>query len=157
MDTTYFLPLIGISPSNTNPNFLLKLLDDKGKIQLLYSTLTIIELQAKGAKESENGNLDPQRILMGIQSLSQDENFHEIKVSNNSLITELTLELRKYHTNFSDCLILATALVSADLLITENEWINKFLSTYEYSNLIITYQLSKNFQVSSSKNYYVSV
>ncbi|OLS19085.1 MAG: hypothetical protein HeimC2_42740 [Candidatus Heimdallarchaeota archaeon LC_2] len=153
LDTCYFLPIIGISNSNLDPNYLLKLLDHKDSHDLLYSTITLFELQAKGAKECEKGNLDPQRILRGIQSLTQGGDFSEIHLSSSSLITQLSMELRKYHTDFIKCLILATAIVSADILVSEDRWINGFVDTNDYSNLVDTYQLSKNFGVSRSRKF----
>lgn len=153
LETSYFLPLIGISYPNLDPNYLLKLLDHKNSHDLFYSTITLFELQIKGAKEIEKGNLDPQRILRGIQSITQGGDFSEIHLSSSSLITQLSIELRKFHMDFYNCLILATAIVSADILISEDRWINEFVSTNDYSNLVETYQLSNNFGVSRSRKF----
>ncbi len=87
VDTSYLLPLIGLTHTNVQEDFLLNLLENTETIQIFYSTISIFELQAKGAKEAVNGNLDEQIVIQGIQTLCNEDVIVEIPFINSTFIT----------------------------------------------------------------------
>ncbi len=154
LDTSYFLPLIGFTISNIEKDFLLNLIDHEKNFQIYYSTISIFELQAKGGKEIEKGNAEMQQIIRGIQSLSNEKVLIEVPFTNSTLITQLSVELRKKHSDFIDCLILATALLNADILVSEDKWINEFILTTDFQDLISYHEISDEFNVTSSNDFW---
>ena len=157
LDTSYFLPLIGFTISNVEKDFLLHLIDHKKNFEIYYSTISIFELQAKGGKEIEKGNVDMQQIIRGIQSLNNEKALIEIPFTNSTLITQLSVELRKQHSDFIDCLILSTALLNTDMLVSEDKWIKEFILTADFQELISYHELSSEFRVVTSKDFWKEI
>ena len=94
-----------------------------------------------------------QQIIKGIQSLNNEKTLIEVPFTNSTLITQISIELRKNHNDFIDCLILSTALLNADILVSEDRWIKEFILTDDFQDLISSHELSSEFRVTSSKDF----
>ena len=92
--------------------------------ELYYSSITIFELQALGAKRIIKQKITKSDVIKGIQSLLLSPNLIQVSTQS-SLITDMALELRGLHQDFIDCLILSSAALSSDILISEDAKINK--------------------------------
>ncbi|MCX8154052.1 MAG: hypothetical protein N3E52_06435 [Candidatus Bathyarchaeota archaeon] len=68
LDTTYFLPVIGITVKNLPKDAPLQLIQKGHKI--FISKITIFELSAKGAKHAASGIISPERITRGIRAIA---------------------------------------------------------------------------------------
>lgn len=113
LDTTYFLPIVGIGVKS---DFFLAL--EKREISvdpqdIYLNEITLFELQAKAAKLG----VPPQRVSQGIDAIIEAFNvipFREPK------IIEIAFKLRKILPDYIDCIILATAISREYSLLTED-------------------------------------
>lgn len=117
IDTTYLLPLSRIDIDTD----LLKAIDE-GKVNLdLYSIkinmISIFELQAKAAKTKIPTNFTAEAID-AINTIFKVEPFY------NPEIMKISYSLLEYLKDYIDCIIVATAVVSGEDLITEDSRIN---------------------------------
>jgi PIN domain nuclease of toxin-antitoxin system len=117
LDTTYFLPVIGISVKNLPKDAPTKLMSKKH--QIFISDITIFELSAKGAKYAASGLISPERISRGIRVLIYNETIKIIPI-HESTILHTAFKLRNILSDFIDCLILSSAINNCDALITED-------------------------------------
>lgn len=116
--------MLNLHNSLTPPDFLNSLrVNDKFE-ELYYSSITIFELQALGAKRIIKQKITKSDVIKGIQSLLLSPNLIQVSTQS-SLITDMALELRGLHQDFIDCLILSSAALSSDILISEDAKINK--------------------------------
>jgi predicted nucleic acid-binding protein len=121
VDTTYFLPTISVTIKDL-PNDLLRTLLQNEDYQLFYCEITLFELAAKGAKLilSED-SLTVEDITKGIDSIRWDKRLSNLPWYSYPLIMELATEIRKFHLDFIDCLILATAVCYTDVFAIFDE------------------------------------
>ncbi|MBS7612210.1 PIN domain-containing protein [Candidatus Bathyarchaeota archaeon] len=117
LDTTYFLPAIGIAVKNLPANAPIKLMQ-KGH-QIFISKITLFELSAKGAKYAALGKIAPERITRGIRAIAYAETINTIEI-HESTILNTAFQIRKTLNDFIDCLILSSAINQCDTLITED-------------------------------------
>jgi PIN domain nuclease of toxin-antitoxin system len=117
LDTTYFLPIIGISVKNLPKDAPTKLMHKKH--QIFISDITIFELSAKGAKYAASGLIPPERISRGIRALIYNETIKILPI-HESTILHTAFKLRNILSDFIDCLILSSAINNCDALITED-------------------------------------
>ena len=116
LDTTYYLPLISVNIDGIPDDLLKRLLQDK-KYQLYYCEITLFELAAKGTKLSlSNNSLTIHDIIRGLDSIRWDKRLIKLSWCSHPLIMELAIEIRKFHSDFIDCLILATAVCYTDII-----------------------------------------
>ena len=132
LDTTYFLPAIGISIKELPTDTLLKL-TTKGN-QIAISQISIFELSAKAAKYIVNGALTPERVTRGIRAIIYDDNIETIPTHDTKLLLT-AFKLRKTLTDFIDCLILSTAINHCDAVVTEDQDIHNLKKNKEFTEL----------------------
>ncbi len=126
-DSTYFLPFIGIAIEGIDTSRLQEILSSNDYLVQL-SEISLFELAAKGAKLSLNTVLSYQDVLRGLDTLRIDKRFKTQAWTSNPIILELAFKIRRFHADFIDCLILATAVCSADLFATyDYELFNQLL------------------------------
>ncbi|MGQ4834562.1 MAG: PIN domain-containing protein [Candidatus Asgardarchaeia archaeon] len=94
--------------------------------ELLISKISIFEALAKGVKLSSTGFLSLERLLSGIIFLEETPNLIRVEYTRHEVI-EKAIALRKYINDTIDCIILASALAFADILITEDKKILDFV------------------------------
>jgi PIN domain nuclease of toxin-antitoxin system len=132
LDTTYFLPAIGVSvkelPNDTPIKLILK------GHQISISNISIFELSAKGAKHVITGALPPERVAKGIGAIIYDERIETIPIDDSKLLLT-AFKLRNILTDFIDCLILSSAINRCDALITEDDDIQNLQKNNEFNEL----------------------
>lgn len=140
LDTSYFFPYFNIMIEKLPDAFLLMLLNNS-KYSILISEISFIELTAKCMKlcftPKYQSILNLPGIIRGNDSIRFDTRISTISWLNNPKIQEFAYELRKIHTDFFDCIIVATALVIADAFGTFDEPLyNKIKQTPDLCNKI---------------------
>ena len=159
LDTTYFLPTIGVAVKYFPRNIVIELIN-KG-YSVLVSEITLFELSAKGAKYVASGLLKAERVIRGIKALFYDDRVRKVPVHETSALLT-ALELRKLLSDFIDCLILSASLNYADALITEDEDIHMLLENEKFLKIIqeknpefeiMNYSTLKNRRLSDSNGY----
>ena len=72
------------------------------------------------------GQLNPKEVIEGINSILYDNRLNQDPVWDSDNL-RIAFEIRKLHSDFIDCLILACAIEKADLLLTEDGKIHKLV------------------------------
>ncbi len=127
IDTTYFLPALSIE-IETLPSALLKTLLRDQNYQCHYCEITLFELAAKGVKLSQSDDsLTVNDIIKGLDSIRWDKRLTKLSWYSHPFALELAKEIRKIHTDFIDCLILATAVCYTDMLAMYDETLLKIV------------------------------
>ena len=117
LDTTYFLPAIGVSIKELPNDAPIKLLAKGHHISVSY--ITLFELSAKGAKYDNNGMLLPETVAEGIRAIVHDDEIETIPIHDSKLLLT-SFNLKNALTDFIDCLIVSSAINYCDALITED-------------------------------------
>jgi len=133
LDTTYFLPAIGISIKGLPKDTPIKLIW-KGH-QISISDISIFELSAKGAKHITAGALSAERVTKGIRAIVYDETIETIPMYESTLLLT-AFKLRSMLSDFIDCLILSSAINRCDALITEDNDIQNLKKNREFNELL---------------------
>lgn len=118
LDTTYFLPAIGVLVKGLPKDAPIKLIRLGHRISM--SEITVFELAAKGAKYVVTGRLKAERITRGIKAVVYDERITKIPLHDSTILLT-AFRLRRFLSDFIDCLILSSAVNRSDALITEDE------------------------------------
>jgi len=147
LDTTYFLPVIGVSIKGFPRNIVVEFIR-KG-YEVLISEITLFELSAKGAKFIIAGVLSPGRVSRGIRALLYDDRVDKIPIYDTSILLT-AFKLRRMLDDFIDCLILSSAINRADILITEDRDILEIFGKREFQDIIQT--LNPKFKIGSFKS-----
>jgi PIN domain nuclease of toxin-antitoxin system len=132
LDTTYFLPAIGITIKELPNDVPIKLIA-KGH-QISISDISLFELSAKAAKHITDGTLTPERVTRGIKAIIYDDTIETISIHNNSLLLT-SFKLKRILSDFIDCLILSSAINHCDTLITEDSDIQNLKKNKEFNEL----------------------
>jgi PIN domain nuclease of toxin-antitoxin system len=118
LDTTYLFPFAGIDIQGVER-------DAIGKAtavghQLFISELSLFELAAKGAKLVANGSAEAERLVQTVQAIVSDETLRKVRLYEEGTLP-LAIALRQHHSDFIDCVILASAASTCDMLVTEDD------------------------------------
>jgi PIN domain nuclease of toxin-antitoxin system len=133
LDTTYFLPAIGITIKEVPKDAPITLYQ-KGN-QTSVCDISIFELSAKGAKHINQKTLSPQRVTRGIKAIIHSEQIEIIPTyETQTLLT--AFQLRSTLTDFIDCLILSSAINHCDTLITEDNDIKNLTKNKKFNKLL---------------------
>lgn len=135
LDTTYFLPAIGISVQRLPKDAPIRLIK-KGQ-QISISDICIFELSAKGAKHTASGTLTAERVAKGIRAIVYAETIEIIPVHESPVLLT-AFKLRSILNDFIDCLILSSAINQCDTLITEDKGILDLKKNKEFNELLMT-------------------
>jgi len=135
LDTTYLLPLAGIG---IDTDLLKAVFEGRAKLRLedfSVSLISIFELQAKAAKLK----VPVSTVLPAVKTITKVFKvipFYDVEVIDKSF------ELRKYISDYIDCIIVATAIVLKKDLVTEDTLIheNKKLIKENYGVNIFDYK-----------------
>jgi PIN domain nuclease of toxin-antitoxin system len=136
LDTTYFLPAIGISIKELPNDVPIKLIA-KGH-QISMSDISLFELSAKAAKHIANNTLKPERATRGIKAMTHDDNIETIPATTDPKILHTAFKLRNTLNDFIDCLITSAAINQCDTLITEDPDIHNLKKTKELNTILTT-------------------
>ena len=141
IDSTYLLPLIGIRVRHLDSRLLLRL---KLRHSLLISDVSLFELSAKGAKYVIRGSLESEDVTQGIQSLSMDPDIAKIPYFSTHVLNT-SFMLRRKLNDYLDCLILSTAVNEADVLLTEDDLLLRFMD--DDANRALLHALNPDFKI----------
>lgn len=133
LDTTYFLPAVGVTIKGLPEDAPIKLIGNGHKISI--SEITIFELSAKGAKYAATGTLTAERAARGIRAIMYDERIMGVPIYDSSVLN-VAFSLRKILSDFIDCLILSSALNQSDVLVTEDEDMQNLGKRREFQELL---------------------
>ncbi len=146
LDTTYFIPAIGISIRDIPNDLVLKLLDEGYEIWI--SEVSLFELSAKGGKYVASGLLDHKMVLDGIKAIIHDDRINKASIYEIPILST-ALKLRSYLSDFIDCLITSTALIKSDILVTEDEDIKMLYNREEFKSIVR--EVKPEFKIESAK------
>lgn len=135
LDTTYLLPVIGISVKNLPKDAAIKLMQKEH--QIFISDISIFELSAKGAKYSAAGIIPPERISRGVRAIIYNETINTLPI-HESTILHAAFKLRSILNDFIDCLILSSAINHCDALITEDADIQNIKENKNFQEILAT-------------------
>lgn len=116
LDSSFFFPLIGIEIRACPKTAILELFGNVN-IQIFRSELVIFELSAKGTKLINASKLEMNDLIEGINIIHFHPKIQVIPIFY-SEIQILSSIFRKNHSDFIDCLVLASAVYYSDLLLT---------------------------------------
>lgn len=121
VDSSFFFPLIGVEVQNCSKKAILELVE---KEEIVRSELVVFELSAKGSKLVNEGKLAIEDLTEGITAIEYHQKIETIPI-HYSEIQILACELRKQHTDFIDCLMVATAVHHSSSLLTMDKEVKK--------------------------------
>lgn len=121
LDTTYFLPAIGVSIKDLPNEAPIRLLEKRHQISI--SHITLFELSAKGANYVKDGVLLPETVTEGIRAIVHDDEIETIPIHDDRLLLT-SFKLKNVLADFIDCLILSSAINNCDALVTEDNEIH---------------------------------
>jgi len=118
VDTTYILPFMGVEIERLPPDILTRLID--GGYEVLINEITLFEGYAKASKLSARGLLKPERIHRGLIGILHTPSLKRIDLIHPETLRFAAI-LRRYLDDFIDCILLSTATLWADILLTEDQ------------------------------------
>ena len=133
LDTTYFLPTIGVSIKEMQKDALLTIIAKKHQIAM--SQITIFELSAKGAKYIQEDMLSPERVTRGINAIIYNDAVETIPMHDTTIL-QTAFKLRNMLNDFIDCLILSSAMNNSEAIITEDNEIQNLKKNTQFNNLV---------------------
>ncbi len=144
LDTTYFLPAIGISVKDLAevPTALVR------SHKLAISEISVFELSAKAARYANDGLLPPERAARGIGAIVHDERIEKIPVYDTELFLTAT-KVRSMIKDFIDCTIISSAMNHCEWLVTEDDEIANLEQNQRFRNLVE--DLNPRFKVLTAK------
>ncbi len=148
LDSSFFFPLIRVEVKELQKQDELNLLSDE-KFRIFRSELVTFELSAKGTKFVSNGILDIEDVIDGLNLIVYNSSIDVIPI-HHSEIQILAASLRGEHTDFIDCLTLASAVHYADIFLTLDEVLCG-KSQKNWSQLLT--QINENFSVELWRNF----
>ncbi len=119
LDSSFFFPFIRVEVKELQKRDILDLLKNE-KIEIFRSELVTFELSAKGTKFVNNRILTIEDVIDGLNIIVYNSSINVIPI-HHSEIQILAASLREEHTDFIDCLTLASAVYYADILLTLDE------------------------------------
>ena len=125
IDTTYLLPAIGVAIRHL-PRTIVRDLRGRGHV-ISISTMTIFELAAKGARFVRDGKLTQERVHEGLAAVLNDKALGQIHFQELEVL-ERAITMRAQISDFIDCIILCSAAVSSDALVSEDEELRDLVS-----------------------------
>jgi len=146
LDTTYFLPAVGVSIENVPQQAALALIEHGHEI--FICDITIFELSAKSGKYIAAGKITSERALRGIRSVIYDERVEKIPLHDTPILL-IAFKLRSYLNDFIDCLILSSALNHCDMLVTEDYHLHDLAHMKDFQELLKT--INPKFKIQSIK------
>ena len=133
LDTTYFLPTIGVLIKEMQKDALLTIISKKHQIGM--SQITIFELSAKGAKCIKENMLSPERVTRGLNAIIYNDGIDIIPMHDTTIL-QTAFKLRNMLNDFIDCLILSSAMNNSEAIITEDNEIQNLKKNTQFHNLV---------------------
>ena len=126
-DSSYFFPLIKVEVENSSPE-ILSFAHQIKSLELHYSSITLFELSAKGARMIKSGKLTSNDVIEGINALIRWRDVISIDPWNGE-VQRLAFYFRNDHSDYIDCLVLASSIITANMFISEDTTLRNLLKT----------------------------
>ena len=133
LDTTYFLPLVGISIKDLPRDALKDLL--RGGHEVFVSEVSIFELSAKGAKYVAEGSIPPERVVRGVKAIVYEDRIMKVPIYEGKIL-RTSFKLKSVLADFIDCIILSSAMARCEVLVTEDKDILKLREDRKFSEIM---------------------
>jgi hypothetical protein len=146
LDTTYFLPTVGIAIRNI-PRTIVRDLQREGH-SISICSITIFELAAKGAKFVQSGKIGEARVREGLRAILGDGSIVQVDFREPEILTHATA-LRADVNDFIDCLIVASGAGTCDALVSEDEELQEIVSRDEVRHKLSP--INPGFKVSKAR------
>ena len=117
VDTTYLLPAVGVAVSGVSADVVLRV-RERGH-RAYASSVSVLEVAAKGGKLVARGTLGRRRLLRGLRAIAADPELEIVPFEREEILAG-AIDLRAIHRDFLDCLLLATAAEVCDAFLTED-------------------------------------
>ena len=127
-DSSYFFPIIKIKVEKSSPEILALTINQDSAFEMQYSTITLFELSAKGAKLIRSGQLTRNDVINGINALIHWENVKSVEPWDGE-VQRLAIDFRKDHPDYIDCLVIASAIIHANVFISEDEMLKNLFES----------------------------
>jgi predicted nucleic acid-binding protein len=127
-DTTFFIPFINIGVQGIPSERLIQVFQEK-KFTILRSSLVLFEVSAKGTKYYNQNIITFEELTQGLATISHLANVEVIPFHYPEIMSFATF-FHKEHSDFIDCLILASAIITADYLVTLDESLMRKVKNY---------------------------
>ncbi|MDG6900534.1 MAG: PIN domain-containing protein [Nitrososphaerota archaeon] len=119
LDTTYMLPAVGVGVGE-RLDHTLAAAQDAGH-ETWVSDISLFELLAKGAKLVKAGKLPEEKLMAGVRSIMADDTVEKASAYGEQ-VAAASIGLRRFHNDFVDCLIIASAMEHCDALVSEDDF-----------------------------------
>ena len=119
LDTTYMFSAVGVGVGERFDHALAAA-QDAGH-ETWISDISLFELLAKGAKLVKNGKLTEDRLTSGVKSIMADDSVAKASAYGDG-VASTSVGLRRFHADFVDCLIIASAMEHCDALLSEDDF-----------------------------------
>ncbi|MCY3410170.1 MAG: hypothetical protein INQ03_00905 [Candidatus Heimdallarchaeota archaeon] len=153
LDTSYLMPLFRMEPDIKFDMDDFELILDNCT-QLLLLSISFIELKWLVIKKGRNDPALLDRLEIAFsEALRYIENNEDILIINNSedRINDISYELEKFgHTDYFDNVILASSMLHADILVSEDDSLIKLVSKQKSYNSIF---FNPKFQIMNWKKF----
>ncbi len=146
LDSSFFFPLIKIKIKESS-NEIIPSLIKFNRFELQYSTITLFELSAKGARLIKAGELTNLEVVDGINALISWKSLIQVDPWLGE-IQRLAFTFRNIHSDFIDCLILASAVVHTDMFVCEDKPLQNLVKDKWFHHIT---DINPNFSIMNSK------
>lgn len=119
VDTSYLLPLAGMAVEGI-PDDIIGATRHAG-YETWICDVSLFELLAKGAKFAAAGKVDEERLNIAVQAVLSDERIRKAGAYE-AEVGRTSVRLRRFHRDFVDCLIIASALEHCEGLVSEEDF-----------------------------------
>jgi len=116
LDSSFFFPLISIDVKEFSKQLISELLENEG-FEIFRSEMVTFELSAKGTQLVNKNLLEIEDVIQGLNALVYNSTIHVVPIYYSEIQILATL-LRRDHSDFIDCLTLASAVHYSDTFIT---------------------------------------
>jgi len=121
LDTTYYIPLAGVSLPRDLDTVLPRV---RERFSIVLTDVNLLEVAATLAKWVVGGRIGKARGEQVIATLLADPKIERVNMGTAGALHH-AMSLRSFHPDFHDCLLLAESLLRADVLLTEDEDLRK--------------------------------
>jgi predicted nucleic acid-binding protein len=133
LDSSFFFPFIRVQVEGCTTSSVLEILESS-RFTIFRSELVVFEISAKGSKYVQNNVVTIDDLVEGINTNQFLPAVHVVPLYP-SAIQVLAVEFRRNHSNFIDCLTLASAVIFCDAFVTMDSPMNE-KNEEEWTDLI---------------------
>jgi PIN domain nuclease of toxin-antitoxin system len=155
LDSSFFFPFIQIEVPDCSQEKLLQIFT-RPDLVFCRSELSIFEISAKGRNYVQNESITTQDLIDGINAIEYLPNIEVIPIYHSQIIS-LALFFSETHSDFIDCLLLASAVNFTDVFISldetlqqkiEKDWIDEIAKYNDHFQIFLWTQFEHQYLMS---------